>query len=98
MTDAAEKSAEVVHRCPPEGTSVMPCCGRTPFEVATTDRLTVHAEHVTCETESGTQRAAVGRAWFEGYAAGNLDGYFGTRDERDKSPYADLDPHREQAR
>jgi hypothetical protein len=40
-------------------------------------------------------RAREAAAWFEGYAKGNLDGYFGTRDERAKSPYADLDPYRE---
>jgi len=34
--------------------------------------------------------------WLAGYEKGNLDGYFGTTDERGKSPYADLDPYREQ--
>lgn len=37
------------------------------------------------------ERAA---GWYAGYSAGNLDGYFGTSDERAKSPYADLDPYR----
>lgn len=37
----------IVHRCPPSGSSVMPCCGRTPFE-ATGDRMTVDPAHVTC--------------------------------------------------
>lgn len=37
-------------------------------------------------------------AWFAGYEKGNLDGYFGTSDERAKSPYADLDPYREDPR
>lgn len=37
-----------VHACPPEGVSgVMPCCGKTPFEVPRTDRLT-STEEVTC--------------------------------------------------
>lgn len=39
--------AEPVHACPPEGTGVMPCCGRTPFEVPRTDRMT-STEPVTC--------------------------------------------------
>lgn len=92
-----EHFAENVHACPPTGTTVMPCCGRTPLEVPRTDRMTAHRDQVTCETDAGTARAAIGRAWFEGYSAGNLDGYFGTRDEREKSPYADLDPYREEA-
>lgn len=39
---------EITHRCPPEGSGVMPCCGRTPFEVSRSHRLTVHDELVTC--------------------------------------------------
>jgi hypothetical protein len=42
-------------------------------------------------------RAALAEAWFAGYDKGNLDGYFGTRDERKNSPYADLDPYRDEA-
>lgn len=41
-------------------------------------------------------RAEKAEAWFAGYDKGNLDGYFGTTDERSKSPYADLDPYRSQ--
>lgn len=33
-------------------------------------------------------------AWFDGYNRGNLDGYFGTNDERKNSPYAEHDPYR----
>ena len=32
---------------------------------------------------------AKGEAWDEGYTSGNLDGYFGTRDE--KNPYRSAD-------
>lgn len=39
--------AEPVHACPPEGSGIMPCCGRTPFEVPLTDRMT-STERVTC--------------------------------------------------
>lgn len=38
-----------VHACPPDGSSTMPCCGRTPFEVPPTDRMTVQPELVTCQ-------------------------------------------------
>ncbi len=41
-------SAEVVHRCPYPGTGVTPCCGRTPFELPLTDRLTLSHEDTTC--------------------------------------------------
>lgn len=43
-------------------------------------------------------RRALAEAWFAGYDKGNLDGYFGSRDERKNSPYADLDPYNEEAR
>ena len=46
--------------------------------------------------DSAQAREREAAAWFDGYAKGDLDGYFGTRDERAKSPYADLDPYREQ--
>lgn len=35
-------TAEVVHRCPPKGSGLMPCCGKTPFEVPRYHRLTVN--------------------------------------------------------
>lgn len=39
----------IVHQCPPEGGGVMPCCGRTPFEVDPRERMTA-TELVTCPT------------------------------------------------
>lgn len=44
----AAGAPEVVHRCPPLGASLMPCCARRPFEVSSLDRLTEDAELVTC--------------------------------------------------
>lgn len=41
-------AAGVTHRCPPKGSGLMPCCGRTPFEVPTWDRMTLDAALVTC--------------------------------------------------
>lgn len=37
-----------VHACPPDGSGIMPCCGRTPFEVPRTDRMTSDPALVTC--------------------------------------------------
>jgi hypothetical protein len=39
---------EVVHMAPPGNKGVMPCCGRTPFELRATDRLTLDQARVTC--------------------------------------------------
>lgn len=38
---------EVVHGCPPDGSGLTPCCGRTPFELPRTDRISSEAP-VTC--------------------------------------------------
>jgi hypothetical protein len=36
------------HRCPPEGSNVMPCCGRSPYEVPLKHRITTDPRLVTC--------------------------------------------------
>lgn len=41
------EAAEVVHGCPPEGSGLTPCCGRTPFELPRTDRISSEAP-ITC--------------------------------------------------
>ncbi len=41
--------SSVIHRCPWKGSGLMPCCGRTPFEVPRTDRMTVVYRLVTCQ-------------------------------------------------
>jgi hypothetical protein len=38
----------VVHACPPGNSALTPCCGRTPFELARTDRLTYEQAEITC--------------------------------------------------
>ncbi len=40
--------AEVVHRLPPDEGGVMPCCGRTPFDVPACDRLAAGDAPITC--------------------------------------------------
>lgn len=42
------EAAETVHACPPEGSGLTPCCGRTPFELPLTDRISSEAP-VTCQ-------------------------------------------------
>ncbi|MDX2954571.1 hypothetical protein [Streptomyces caniscabiei] len=39
---------ETVHACPPDGSGLTPCCGRTPFELPRTDRMTRDPAAVTC--------------------------------------------------
>ncbi|MGW4670117.1 hypothetical protein [Streptomyces sp. NPDC004324] len=40
-------SQEIIHACPPVGSGLTPCCGRTPFELPLTDRISTEAP-VTC--------------------------------------------------
>lgn len=40
-------AVEVVHRCPRKGSGLMPCCGKTPFEVPRWHRMTIRGK-VTC--------------------------------------------------
>ncbi len=44
----AAGAPEVVHRCPPLGASLMPCCARFPSEIPRVDRLTMDPGLVTC--------------------------------------------------
>lgn len=34
--------------CPSEGSNIMPCCGKTPFEAKTGDQMTLQKKLVTC--------------------------------------------------
>jgi len=49
-------AVEVVHGCPPDGSGLTPCCGRTPFELPRTDRISSEAP-VTCP---GPEQPAAG--------------------------------------
>lgn len=44
---------EVVHRGPDGSGAVTPCCGRTPFELPRSDRMTYHDALVTCAALAG---------------------------------------------
>jgi hypothetical protein len=48
-----EPADETVHGCPPDGSGLTPCCGRTPFELPRTDRMTRDAALVTCAGPAG---------------------------------------------
>lgn len=50
-----------VHACPPGESGIMPCCGRTPFEVDPSDRITASPSAVTCST-GGASHREVGRS------------------------------------
>lgn len=47
MADSAQ--GEVIHGFPPDGSGVTPCCGRTPFELPHTDRMSGDPDAVTCQ-------------------------------------------------
>ncbi|MFF7946981.1 hypothetical protein [Streptomyces griseorubiginosus] len=42
-TDQERQAEEVVHGCPPDGSGLTPCCGRTPFELPLGDRISSEA-------------------------------------------------------
>jgi len=49
---SGEGASETVHGCPPDGSGLTPCCGRTPFELPLTDRISSEAP-VTCPGPAG---------------------------------------------
>lgn len=56
----------VVHRCPPGDSGVTPCCGRTPFELPRTDRMTDDPRLVTCRDPGASDSAGPDEALAEG--------------------------------
>ena len=51
--ELVEAKAEIIHLCPYDGTSVTPCCARSPFELKKTDRMTMDRALVTCKGAKG---------------------------------------------
>jgi len=43
VSGAADEETETVHACPPDGSGLTPCCGRTPFELPLGDRISSEA-------------------------------------------------------
>ena len=46
-THATHSDRTVIHQCPPDGTGIMPCCGRMPLEVRG-EVMTMDPAMVTC--------------------------------------------------
>jgi hypothetical protein len=59
-----DKTADetTVHACPPPGSGLTPCCGRTPFELPPTDRMSLDPTAVTCSAAPAVQAPAADRA------------------------------------
>lgn len=72
--------------------------GYDPMTALGDEARTIAGDVVDSEWLADHDRQIAAAAWFAGYDKGNLDGYFGTSDERGKSPYADLDPYSQEAR
>ena len=50
-----QKIDVITHQCPPNGSGIMPCCGRTPFDVPVYHRVTEDLSLVTCPSRKGTK-------------------------------------------
>jgi hypothetical protein len=82
-TATDEPDAEVIHAFPPTGSGLTPCCGRTPFELPRTDRISSEAP-TTCtgpaagppRTPADHLRAASLAAFSEGGPAGSALGWW----------------------
>jgi hypothetical protein len=48
LTVLVKVDISLVHTTPPKGSGIMPCCGRTPFEVPRTDRMNSNPAYATC--------------------------------------------------
>lgn len=48
----ATDQTETVHGCPPDGSGLTPCCGRTLFELPRTDRMATDPDLITCTNEA----------------------------------------------
>ncbi|MGW2223850.1 DUF6085 family protein [Streptomyces formicae] len=67
IIDTAER-ASVVHGCPPDGSGLTPCCGRTPFELPASDQMAIASSRITCrgpahDGPSIAEAAADDRRW-----------------------------------
>lgn len=38
----------IIHACPPDGSGLMPCCGRSPIDVPLTERISLDGSTITC--------------------------------------------------
>lgn len=61
------------HLVPPQGSDVMPCCGRTPFQVSAYDEITLYEEMVTCSTTRRRDRSDEDDETFEAEVLDRFD-------------------------
>lgn len=59
LAPVREEPAPLVHLAPPAGSGLTPCCGRTPLELPTSDRITASPSRATC---TGRQELAEEKA------------------------------------
>ncbi|MDX2846434.1 hypothetical protein PV377_47335 [Streptomyces ipomoeae] len=88
-TPKADPKAETpVHACPVDGTGITGCCGRVPFELPRTDRMTRDPDAVTCTgpvvpaqpgNDTKTQPIPDGRCAACGHTVCDGDGPCGAR-------------------
>jgi hypothetical protein len=76
---ALAAQAEVVHRCPPDTTGIMPCCGKPIMEAPKTDRITTEVERVTCSTRPDPEPAQTVPDGGDGAGVGERNDEGGTR-------------------
>jgi len=55
-----------VHESPRDGSGLTPCCGKTPFELPRTDRMTSNPDRVTCSVLKDQRLRGVGRHFVSG--------------------------------
>src|SRR5690606_22100491 len=56
-----DEPAETVHGCPPVGSGLTPCCGRTPFELPRADRISSEAPITCTGSAAGARQDGAGR-------------------------------------
>jgi len=57
---------EIVHACPLSGEQITLCCGKTPFDLSRTDRLTLDPALVTCPSVEEKNWCDPCEGWIDG--------------------------------
>ena len=82
-----QSAPETIHACPPDGSGLMPCCGKTPFELPRSDRMTANPAAVTCTPAAPAPTTVCSMPRFMTCNCGHIDGcqYPATDDPKDRS-------------
>ena len=60
LAATAEPAAvSIIHACPVSGHALTPCCGRSPFDIPSSDRITLNAAVVTCRRQEAEPAPAL---------------------------------------